>query len=67
MGKMLVRRDELLIILNKYLTEITNFLPDMYILKQKQAKNCKREIKKIKRIVMEKDYQILRLCDVIEA
>jgi len=66
-GKMLVRRDELLMILNKYLSSITNFLPDMHILKQKQAKKCKKEIKKIKRIVMEKDYQVLRMCDVVEA
>lgn len=66
-GKMLVRRDELIQILNKYLDEITNFLPDMYILKAKKAKNVKREIKKIKKIVMEKEYNVLRLCDVIEA
>ena len=66
-GKMLVRRDELLVILNKYLSSITNYLPDMYILKQKQAKNCKKELKKIKRIVMEKDYRVLRMCDVVEA
>ncbi|MCI5939106.1 MAG: hypothetical protein SOU07_05055 [Bacilli bacterium] len=65
--KMLVRKDELLNILGKYLTEITNFLPDMYILKPKQAKNCKKELKKIKKIVIEKDYKTLRLCDVIEA
>ena len=54
-------------ILDKYLDEITNFLPDMYILKAKKAKNVKREIKKIKKIVMEKEYKVLRLCDVIEA
>ncbi len=66
-GKMLVRRDELLIILNKYLSEITNFLPELYILRPKQAKRCRKELKKIKHIVMEKDYQVLRLCDVVEA
>lgn len=66
-GQMLVRRDELMQILDKYLDEITNFLPDMYILKAKKAKNVKREIKKIKKIVMEKEYKVLRLCDVIEA
>ncbi len=65
--KLLVRRDELIQILNKYLDEITNFLPDMYILKSKKAKACKKEMKKIRRIVMEKDYKVLRLCDVIEA
>ena len=64
--KMLVRRDELIQILNKYLDEITNFLPDMYILKAKKAKVCRKELKKIKRIVMEKDYKVLRMCDVIE-
>ncbi len=64
--KMLVRRDELIQILNKYLDEITNFLPDMYILKSKKAKVCRKELKKIKRIVMEKDYKVLRMCDVIE-
>lgn len=65
--KMLVRRDELLGILNKCLTEITNFLPDMYILSQKYVGKSKKELKKIKRIVMDKDYKTLRLCDVIEA
>lgn len=66
-SKLLVRRDELLQILNKYLSEITNFLPDMYILKQKDAKACRKTLKKIKTIVMEKDYKVLRLCDVVEA
>ena len=65
--KMLVRHDELLAILDKYLTEIANFLPDMYILKAKQAKKCKNLMKKIKKIVIDKDYKTLRLCDVIEA
>jgi len=67
LGKMLVRRDELIQILNKYLDEITNFLPDMYILKAKKAKNVKHEIKKIRKIVMDKEYNVLRLSDVIEA
>lgn len=65
--KMLVRKDELMQILSKYLIEITNFLPDLYILRQNQAKKCKKELKKIKRIIMEKDYITLRLCDVVEA
>ena len=65
--KMLVRRDELLDILSKCLTEITNFLPDMFILSQKYVGKSKKELKKIKRIVMDKDYVTLRLCDVIEA
>ena len=65
--KMLVRRDELIQILDKYLDEITNFLPDMFILKAKKAKNVKREIKKIKKIEMDKNYTVLRMCDVIEA
>ena len=64
---MLVRRDELIQILDKYLDEITNFLPDMFILKAKKAKNVKREIKKIKKIEMDKNYTVLRMCDVIEA
>ncbi len=65
-GDMLVRRDELFQLLSKHLAEIQNYLPDMYILKGKQAKNCRRELKKIKRIVMEKNYKILGMCDVIE-
>ena len=66
-GDMLVRRDELVQTLSKYLDEITNFLPDMYILKAKKAKNVKREMKKIKKIAMDKEYITLNLCDVIEA
>ena len=66
-GKMLVRKDELLAILDRYLTPISNFLPDMFILKQKQAKNCKKELKKIKKIMLDKEYRVLSLCDVVEA
>lgn len=65
--KMLVRRDELFDILGKYLVEVSNFLPDMYLIKAKQAKRCKKELKNIKKRVMEKEYRTLNLCDVIEA
>lgn len=64
-GRMLVRRDELFGILDKYISEIKNFLPDLYILKAKQAKKCRKEMKKIKKIVMDKNYKVLKLCDVI--
>ena len=65
MGQMLVRRDELFNIIDKYISEIKNFLPDLYILKAKQAKKCKKEKNKIKKIVMNKDYKVLKLYDAI--
>lgn len=64
--KTLVRKDELFSILGKQLNEFPNFLPDMYILRAKQAKNCKAKWKKIKKIELKIDYKKLRLCDVIE-
>ena len=64
--KLLVRRDELMEILNKYLTEVGNSLPDLWILKANQARKCRKEMKKIRKIIIEKNYKILSLCDVIE-
>lgn len=66
-GSMFVRKDELFEIIGKKLVEIKNFLPDMYIVKDRQAKACKKDIKKIRKIMInDRDFKILCLSDVIE-
>ncbi len=66
-GTILVKKDELFNIISRYLVEIKNFLPDMYILKNKQAKTVTRELKKIKKImILGKEFNVLRMSDVIE-
>jgi hypothetical protein len=66
-SKYLVNRVDFYRILNKYFIEIKTFLPDLYIIKEKQAKKAKREMKKIRKCaITEYEFKNLRLCDVIE-
>ena len=65
--KYLVSRADFYRILNKYFIEIKTFLPDLYIIKAKQAKKAKREMKKLRKCVITNyEFKNLRLCDVIE-
>lgn len=66
-GNILIKKETLFSIISKFLVEIKNFLPDMYIIKAKQAKACRRELKKIKKaMLLGKDFKILRMSDCIE-
>lgn len=66
-GNIIVYKKELLDIIKKRCSEIKNYLPDMTIVKDKYAKQCKKDMKKIKKIaLLGKDFQILTLKDVIE-
>lgn len=63
----LLKRVDLYHILNKYFTEIKTFLPDLFVIKEKQAPHTRKEYKKMKRVAIDDSaYKLLRLCDVIE-
>ena len=65
--KLLVTRESFYRILNKYFIEIKTFLPDLYVIKQKQAKTTKKELKKLRKFaVASHNFKKIRLCDVIE-
>lgn len=64
---MLVPRADFYRILQRLFTEIKTFLPDLYVLKEKQARSAKKEYRKLKRFAIPSDaYITLRMCDVIE-
>ena len=66
-GNILIKKDDLFNIIGKHLMEIQNFLPDMYLLKAKQAKACRKELKKIKKqMILGKDFKVLSLSDCME-
>ncbi|MFA6627388.1 MAG: hypothetical protein WCT17_02515 [Bacilli bacterium] len=63
----LVKREDLYRILAKYFIEIKTVLPDLYIIKEKQAKKARKEFKLLKKSHMsDLKFRSLRLCDVIE-
>lgn len=62
----LVRANDLYNIIGRYLAIISNFLKDMYILKKNHAKKTRRDIKKIKKAALIKNYKPLSLADAID-
>lgn len=65
--KFLVSRNDFYRLLNKYFIEIKTFLPDLFIIKAKQAKKARKEIKKLRKCAITNyEFRSLRLCDVIE-
>lgn len=66
-NNLLVTRENFFRVMNKYFTEIKTFLPDLYVIKAKQAKATKKEIKKLRKYHNQNyHFKSLRLCDVIE-
>lgn len=65
--KLLVKREDFYRIISKYFTEIKTYLPDLYVIKGKQTRKVKRELKKLRKVNLNiENYTKLRLCDVIE-
>lgn len=62
----IVKRSDLFALIEKRLIEIKNFLPDMYIIKGKQAKNCRKYLKKISKIALAGEFKNISLLDCIE-
>jgi len=67
--KLLLLRDDFFRVMNKSFTEIKTFLPDLYMIKEKQARSSNRELKKLRKFdyIHEYNMRTLRLSDVIEA
>lgn len=63
----LVRRDDFMSIVGKYLIEIVNFLPDMYILKAKQAKSARKTINKLRKVaIIDQNFKSFRLSNLLD-
>lgn len=63
----LVRRNDFMSIMNKYLIEIVNFLPDMYILKAKQAKASRTVLNRLRKVaVIDQNFKSVRLSNLID-
>lgn len=63
----LVNRKDFYSLMNKYLVEVETILPDMFILKQKQAKASKKIVNKLKKCaIVDKNFKNVRLCDMID-
>ncbi len=63
----LVRREDFMSIVGKYLIEIVNFLPDMYILKPKQARSARKTINKLRKVaIIDQNFKSIRLSNLID-
>ena len=63
----LVRRKDFMSIMNKYLIEIVNFLPDMYILKPKQAKASRKAVNKLRKVaIIDQNFKSVRLANLLD-
>lgn len=63
----LVRNADFFSIVGKYLIEIVNFLPDMYILKAKQAKSAKKLLGKLRKVaIIDQNFKSIRLSNLLD-
>lgn len=62
-----VRRRDFMKYMDKYLFKIDSYLPDLYVLKKKQAKSCKGVVSKLKKFaITDDDFTDLRFADLID-
>jgi len=63
----IIRRNDFFALLNKHLTEIVNFLPDMYIIKPKQAKRARKLINKLRKVsIGTENFKSVRLANLLD-
>jgi hypothetical protein len=63
----LVRSADFFSIVGKYLIEIVNFLPDMYILKAKQAKSARKTLNKLRKVaIIDQNFKSVRLSNLLD-
>lgn len=63
----LVRSADFFSIVGKYLIEIVNFLPDMYILKAKQAKAARKTLGKLRKVaIIDQNFKSIRLSNLLD-
>ncbi len=66
-GEFLVRREEFLKLMDKYLAKTEEYLPDMYVLKAKGAKQSKGQISKLKKCaIVDQVFETLRISDLLD-
>lgn len=63
----LVRRKDFYSLMDKYLINIVNFLPDMYILKAKQAKAARKVLHKLRKVaIIDQNFKSVRLSNLLD-
>ena len=63
----MIRRNDFYDVLGKYLVDIVNFLPDMHLLRPKQARSSKKAINKLRKFaIVDQNFKPIRLCDLID-
>ena len=63
----LVHRDDFFEHMSKYLMEIVNFLPDMYILKAKPAKKARKVVNKLRKLaILDQNFKPVRLSNLLD-
>lgn len=66
-GKFLVKFSELHKLLDKYMKEVGDFLPNMFVIKDRQARQTKKFVKKLRKNAMvDQNYKEVRLAEVID-
>ena len=66
-GEFMVRRKDFFTFVEKYLSEIGTYLPDMYVMKQKQAHKCRAVVSKLKKFaILDQTFSSARICDLID-
>lgn len=63
----LVRRKDFMSIMRKHLVEVDDFLPDMYILRPKQAKASRKAVNRLRKVaIIDKNFKLVRLANLID-
>lgn len=63
----LVKREEFYQLIGKYLIEVETIFPEMYILKEKQAKAARKILNKLRKFaIVDVNFKNIRLCDLID-
>ena len=51
----------------KYLIDIVNCLPDMHLLRPKQARSSRKAINKLRKFaIVDQNFKSIRICDLID-
>ena len=65
--KFMIRRDNFLKIMDKYLSKTDAYLPDLYYIKPKQAKSAKGTLSKLRKfMIVDRNFEELRIVDLLD-
>ena len=63
----MVRRKDFFTFVEKFLSEMANFLPDMYVMKTKAAHKSRSAVGKLKKFaILDQTFVPVRICDLID-